>query len=276
MTKTANTHYWDQRRGTILSRKGGWKLGKGISLHGYSLLDDLLGQASFFQVLILSVTGRLPEPRYAQWLEATFICMSWPDPRIWCNQVSAFGGDLRASTSSAIAAGIMSSDSTMYGPGASLDAIDFIQKAYAFTQNNGSVEKFIEQHAKTRLGLKTPGFGRPIAQGDERVAAMIEYTRQLGFEEGPHFKLAIEIESYLQTHYQESLNLAGYMSAFASDQGYNKLEMHRMITICVSGGLHSCFTEERDQLSDSFLPLRCNDIEYTGPTDRTINNQGDN
>ena len=264
------TDYWDLRRGRILSRKGGWELGKGITLHGYSLLDDLLGQASFFQVLILSVTGRLPEPRYAQWLEATFICMSWPDARIWCNQVSAFGGELRTTSTSAIAAGIISSDSTMYGPGASLDAIEFIQQAQRFTSEGGSVADFVEQVARTRTGLKAPGYGRPIAKGDERVAAMIDYTSKLGFEEGPYFKLSIEIEAYLLEHYQESLNLAGYMSAFASDQGYSKLEMQRMISTCVSGGLHSCFSESRDQSSDSLLPLRCEDIEYTGPDERRL------
>lgn len=270
-----NTEYWDKRRGKIYSRKGGWQVGSGISLHGYSLLDDLLGKASFFQVLILGITGRLPEERYAKWLEATFICMSWPDPRIWCNQVSAFGGELRATTSSAIAAGIMSSDSIMYGPGASLDAIDFIHHAYDFKENGGSVTKFINERASTRLGLRTPGYGRPIAKGDERVAAMIDYTAKLGFKDGPYFRLAMEIEAYLMKHHQESLNLAGYMAAFASDQGYSKLEMHRMISTCVNGGLHSCFAESRDQVSDSFLPLRCSDIEYTGPEERQINPHGE-
>ena len=60
------------------------------------------------------------------------------------------------------------------------------------------------------------------------------------------------------------------MAAFASDQGYSITEMHRMITILVSSGLLSCFTESRDQASDSFLPLRCDDLEYTGPEERTI------
>ncbi len=270
MSNTINTQYWEQRRGKILSRKGGWELGKGITLHGYSLLDDLLGKSSFFQVLILGITGRLPEERYAKWLEATFICMSWPDPRIWCNQVSTFGGEMRTSSVNAIAAGIISSESIMYGPGVSLEAIDFIHQAYDFTNKQGSVSEFINTVATTRTGLKAPGYGRPIATGDERVAAMIDYTAALGFSEGPYFKLALEIEDYLLMHHQESLNLAGYMSAFASDQGYSKLEMHRMISTCVNGGLHSCFAESRDQASDSFLPLRCDDVEYTGPEERKI------
>ena len=275
MTNNRNTDYWDQRHGRILSRKGGWELGKGITLHGYSLLDDLIGTSSFFQVLILGITGSLPDERVAKWTEATFICMSWPDPRIWCNQVSTFGGELRTSSINAVAAGIMSSESTMYGPLAGLEAVKFIHRAYEFIQDGGSVSEFIETKAKTRNVLKVPGFGRPIAKGDERVAAMLEYASELGFSEGPHLKLALDIEKYLLNNYQESLNLAGYMAAFGLDLGYSITELPRIITMCVSGGLHSCFSESRDQPSDSFLPLRCDDIEYTGPSERRIMDTGD-
>ena len=271
-----NTHqHWDQRHGKILSRKGGWEIGKGIQLHGYSLLDDLVGSRSFFQVLILGITGKLPEERFAKWVEATFLCMSWPDPRIWCNQVSTYAGELRTSSVNAVAAGIMSSESMMYGIGAGLEAIKFIHQAHKHTLAGGKVDDFIETIAKTRNVLKVPGYGRPIAKGDERVVALIDYAAELGFTEGPYVKLALEIEDYLQKNYQESINVAGYMAAFASDQGYSITEMHRMITMLVSGGLHSCYAESRDQASDSFLPLRCDDFEYTGPEERKIEDNED-
>jgi hypothetical protein len=274
MKNKTDTEYWDYRREKILSKKGGWVLGKGISLYQHSLLDDLLGAASFYQVVILGITGRLPDQRFSKWLEATFICMSWPDPRIWCNQVSTFGGELRSSSVSSIAAGLLSSESSMYGTGAGLAAFDFIDSAYQFCEHQGTVADYIETVAKTRIGLQAPGFGRPIAKGDERVTAMLEYSSTLDFSHGRHMALALEIEKYLQENYQESMNLAGYMCAFALDQGYTKTEMHRIISTCVNGGLHSCFAEGRDQASDSFLPLRCNDIEYTGPDERRIRPQG--
>ena len=270
MSSKKDHQYWDQRNRTIFSRKGGWELGKGITLHGYSLLDDLVGTSSFFQVLILGITGKLPEERIAKWTEATFLCMSWPDPRIWCNQVSTFGGELRTSNINAVAAGMMSSESMIYGPLAGLEAVKFIHHAYEFTLKGGNTKEFIETVATTRAGLKAPGYGRPIAKGDERVAAMINYAQELGFDEGPHLKLALEIEEHLLTTHQESLNLAGYMAAFGSDLGYSISQLHRIITMCVSGGLHSCFAESRDQPSDSFLPLRCDDLKYTGPEERTI------
>ena len=74
--------FWDARRNRIRTRKGGWRIGKGISVHGHSLLGELVGRHGFFEVLHLEVTGRLPDPRLAQWMEASFLCLAFPDPRI--------------------------------------------------------------------------------------------------------------------------------------------------------------------------------------------------
>ena len=90
-----DTTFWDQRRNRIRTRKGGWRIGGGISVHGYSLLEDLVGRRSFFEVLYLEVAGKLPDPRLARWLEASFLCLAFPDPRIWCNQIGALAGSAR-------------------------------------------------------------------------------------------------------------------------------------------------------------------------------------
>ena len=45
--------FLDQRRGKIFSKAGGWFPGKGVFNHGYSMLDDLVGEKSYFQILVL-------------------------------------------------------------------------------------------------------------------------------------------------------------------------------------------------------------------------------
>ena len=85
----SRVEFWDARRNRIISRKGGWQVGRGVNAGGYSLLDDLALNKGFFEVLYLHVCGRLPERRLARWLEASFICLSFPDARIWCNQIGA-------------------------------------------------------------------------------------------------------------------------------------------------------------------------------------------
>ena len=60
LNKNHKTKLWDKNRKTIHSRKGGWKIGDAIYSHGYSLMDDLVGEVSYFQVLVLNITGKLP------------------------------------------------------------------------------------------------------------------------------------------------------------------------------------------------------------------------
>ena len=263
-------HPLDEYRANIRSRKGGWTIGKGISAQGYSLLDDLLGKASFFQVMMLHVGDRLPEPRLSHWLEATFICLSWPDPRIWCNQMGSYGGATRASPVASICAGVLASESAIYGPGTVMSATRFIVNAVKAINHGSTVAEYIEATAKTRLGLKAPGFARPLAKGDERVSAMFRVAEELGFDQGIHIKTALEIEKYLLQNFDESLNLAGYIMAFLSDQGYTDTEIFRIYSLCVNGGIHACYSEAYDQPPDHFLPLRCADIEYTGTAIRKI------
>lgn len=262
--------FWNRNRGHIYSNKGGWTLGEGISNQGYSMLDDLVGKASFFQVLMLNVTGKLPDARLAQWMEAAFICLSWPDPRIWCNKIGALGGDARVAPIAAICAGIMASDSKVYGPGTVLDTLHFISAARSASLAGHSVCEFIESQARIKGRLMVPGFARPIATGDERVAAMQDVAEKLGFVDGVHLGVSYEIESYLVQQYGESLNLAGYLAAFWLDQGLDHYQGYIVFSLCVNGGIHACYTEYRDKSAGSFLPLKCNDIDYVGVPERPV------
>lgn len=262
--------FWEHNRGHIYSNKGGWTLGEGVSNQGYSMLDELVGKASFFQVLMLNVTGNLPDARLAQWMEAAFICLSWPDPRIWCNKIGALAGDARVAPMAAICAGTMASDSKLYGPGTVLDTLHFIAAARSASLEGRSMREFIEQQARVKGRLMVPGFARPIAKGDERVAAMRAVAEKLGFVDGPHLGISYEIESYLVQQYGESLNLAGYLAAFWLDQGLDNHQGYIVFSLCVNAGVHACYAEYRAKIPGSFLPLRCEDIEYIGVPERKV------
>ncbi len=270
MTDKASVDYWDRRRGRIFSRKGGWVLGQGVSSHGYSMLDDLVGRAGFFQVLVLNVTGKLPEKQLSDWMESAFICLSWPDARIWCNQIGAFGGDARVVPSAAICAGIMASDSRMYGPGTVLETCHFIAAAARSLQQGHSAAEFIQAHARNKGKTMLPGFVRPIVTGDERVTAMQGVAKNLGFEDGPHLAAAYQVQEYLIENHGESLNLAGYMSAFLLDRGMTPHQGYIIFSLCVNGGIHACYEESCSRPAGSFLPLRCDDINYCGEKERAV------
>lgn len=264
--------FWDSKRNIIRSKKGGAIIGEGIvTSHGYSILDELVGNTTYFQVLILNVTGHLPKRNLADWVEATFVCLSWPDPRIWCNFIGSLGGTSKTSPVAAVVAGILASDSKLYGPGTMIGATAFIANALKLKKQGCTVDSIINQYSR-RSGVKPiiPGFARPLAYGDERVTAMERVREQLGFGMGEHLSLAFEVQEILLQNFGESINLSGYMMAFLSDQGMSANEIYRLYSLCVNNGIHACYAEAYDSPPESFLPLRCDDIDYQGKPSRQV------
>ncbi|HWV16881.1 MAG TPA: hypothetical protein VN030_15735 [Cellvibrio sp.] len=263
--------YLDQRRGKILSRTGGWFPGKGVFSHGYSMLEELVGSKSYFQVLILNATGRLVERPLADWLEAAFTCLSWPDPRIWCNQIGALAGSVRTSVTAATVMGALAADSRIYGSFTILGGMEFIQDAMQKARSGLTAAEIVSSMQPQRGGKPLIlGYFRPIAKGDERIPAMERVGRELGFAVGEHLQLAYQIEEVLRNNYDEGMNINGYASAFLSDQGFSPQQAYQMISMLVASGVTACCVDSLQRPADTFLPLRCNDIEYKGEPLRPV------
>ncbi len=267
-SKTDPLAFWQQRRNRIHSRKGGWRIGEAVYNHGYSMLDELVGEVSYFQLMMLNVTDELPAPVLARWLEAAFICLSWPDSRIWCNQIGALAGDSRTSPVAATTAGVLASDSRLYGPGVLGNCMGFIQSALREVSLGARIETLVKR--KLQQGKGVPGYARPIAKGDERVIAMQRVGNDLGFEVGEHQRLALSISGYLTEHHQESINFGGYMAAFLADQGLDVRNVSRISACWVAAGVQACYAEAADNPAGSYLPLRCDDVVYRGQPDREL------
>ncbi len=269
-----DTSFWDQRRNKIFSRKGGWKIGKAVLNHGYSMMDDLVGNVSYMQVMMLNSLGKLPDRRLADWMEAFHICLSWPDPRIWCNHIGALGAEMKVSAVAATSSGNMAMESRAYGSHTLIDGVNFIQNALKEYKSGVSVEELVKA-ASQRVGA-TPvitGYARPIAKGDERVGAMEKVTEELGFEIGEHLALAYKVEEYLNDHFSESMNINGYVSAFLSDIGFTAEQVYISCSTLVASGVTACYLDANARTPGSFLPLKCDDINYEGKEHRSVPEQ---
>ena len=265
------TDFWDAGRGVIRSRNGGWIMGSGVFCHGFNMMEDLVGKVSYGQFVVLNATGRLPEKRLGDWVEATYLCMSWPDPRIWCNQVGALAGSLRTSVIAATAAGVQTAFSRIYGPNTLIEGVRFIQRALEKHQGGASIEEIIGQEDALPGGKPViMGFARPVAKGDERIVALERVAAELGFSHGPHLRLAYEIESWLMARYDEGLNLTGYMAAFLADQGFGPDDSCRLCAAIVASGVTACYADTAGRPPESFFPLRCDDIDYQGKPPRPV------
>jgi len=243
---------WDEQRGKIRTGIGGWKIGEGVTTHGYSLFDELVGKVSWFEILILNIAGKRPEQRLTKWIEAVYSCLSFPDSRIWCNQIGA-------------------SDSRMYGPGTLPTSYDFLLHAMQQYQDGVDVKGIVEGQSR-RSGSQPiiPGYGRPLATGDERVLVMNDVTENLGFEWGAYMHLAREIDQYMLKEYNESMNFATFIVAFLQDQEWSRKEICRVTWGLVTAGVAACYSEAYDKPAETFLPLRCDDIDYQGVASRPV------
>lgn len=266
----ADTRFWDERRGRIRTRKGGWRIGGGIRVGPYSLLDDLVGKHTFFELLHLELRGTLPDPALARWIEACFQCMSFPDPRIWCNQIAALGGSARCTPVAAISLGVLASDSALYGPGTTHAACHFIATAKAALDGGEDLAAFIARHTSRSGRLRAPGYSRPIASGDDRVGAMHRFATGLGFTDGPWMATAWRLDAHLRGIGDNSLNMLGYIAAFWFDRGISAEDGYRMFSLSVNAGVHACYAEAADAPAGAFMPLQCSDIDYTGKPARAL------
>lgn len=267
-----DTSFWDQRRGLIQTKIGGMVIGEAVYSHGYDMMEDLVGKASYFQVLVLNATGRLPERRLADWLEALFIGNSYPDSRIWCNQIGSLGGTMQSSPVAATCAGVLAADSSMYGSGVMPPAVDFFVDALEQHQKGESVEEIVMRHA-VYPNLEKPvilGFARPVVSGDERVIALERLRRQLGFDMGAFLQLAFDIEKIMMVKADEKMNLLGYLAPFLLDQGLCGRDIYNICSMAVASGVLACYAEAANQAPESYFPLQCKDIEYRGASPRTV------
>lgn len=263
--------YLDQRRGKIFSKAGGWFPGKGVFSHGYSMLDDLVGKKSYFQIMVLNATGKLIDRKLADWLEAAYACLSWPDSRIWCNQIGALAGSARVSVAAATTMGALAADSRIYGSYTLLDGMAFIQKALVQHKKGMTAEEIVNNVDAVKKGKPfIVGYFRPIAKGDERIVAMERVSKELGFSVGAHLSLAYQIEDILRNAYDEGMNINGYASAFLSDQGFSPQEAYQMVAMLVASGVTACYVDTLHRPVDTFLPLHCEDIDYQGEALRSV------
>jgi len=275
--KKTDTSFWDSRRGKIHTKKGGWIIGEDVHCGGYSMIDDLMGKKSLMQVTFLAVTGRLPERKLADWMENRFLCVSWPDHRIWPNQISSLAGTLRATSVAALTAGILACDSRLIAAGAVDATHSFITNALKKRKRNTTVEEIVESHPKRKQGKEhgitipaIPGFNRPIASGDLRVIAFERIEREAGFGRGEHLTLAYEVSDFLYKKYGESINSAGYSAAFLCDQKISAKEHRYIYSTSGYAGMIACYSETADEPPESFFPTKCEDSDYQGKPSRPV------
>ena len=265
------TKYWDHRNHQIFSQVGHWQGGIDVNIHNFSLMNDLMKNASLMQVHLLNATGKYVEKKVADWIEINFMGLSYPDSRIWCNQISAYAADTNSTSVAAVSAAILSTDSRAYGGSqTSYSCMKFLASSYhRFTE--GETFSSIISAEKIKNGKPIiVGFARPIDRDDERLKPYELMQQKLGIEEGHYLRFAKELSEYLDNHYSLTINSGGYASAFLLDQAFTPTDGYNIKAYAVASGAVACHRNLASTAPNSFLPLKCSDVEYTGKAIRRL------
>lgn len=241
--------------------------GERVVYRGKDLFTELK-DLSWMGLLLLGVTGRRLSENQIRMFDAIWaMSVSYPDPRIWNNRVAALAGTTRSTAGLASAGAAAISEAQIYGGRANVAAVDFIIEAKKLVDSGQDLESVIKNELKTNRAIY--GYGRPIVNEDERNQPILKIANELGLADGPHLKLALEVDKILsEGRWRMKMNITGLAAAIGADQGLSTREYYHWVVNCFLAGIVPCYIDAKDHPEGTFFPLSCNRISYSGAQDR--------
>lgn len=260
----AGPEFLEQCEDNWRTAMGSIVIGEDAILRGKSVLYDF-DDSSWMEYFLFGITGKTLKT-YSKFLEGVWrLTTSYPDPRLWNNRVAALAGTTRSTGVLAAAAGIAVSEATNYGLRPIKGSVDFLYRAEREICEGKSIPEIVNKELKKHRSVY--GYGRPLADRDERVAPMLGFAQSLGMEEGKYLRLAFDIESYLKTtRLKYSINVAGVVAGLVADQGRTPEEHYYMGILSFVAGMFPCYIDALNQREGSFFPLTTERINYIGYT----------
>ena len=168
--------------------------GERVVFRGEDLFNSLK-DLDWLELYMFSVTGHHYTPQQMRVLHALWTHNSYPDARLWNNRVAALAGTARSTGPLGISAALAVSEAKIYGGASQLRCSEFLTRAKKMVDEGADLEALVRAEIKEKRGIG--GFGRPIISTDERIAPIMAIVREQGLDNGPHLKLAFEVERIL-------------------------------------------------------------------------------
>ncbi|MDH5232279.1 MAG: hypothetical protein OEZ58_08450 [Gammaproteobacteria bacterium] len=264
-----NSHYelLEACENSLETKMGKWFAGDKVIFRGKNLHQEL-GDKTWFELFLFSVTGRVYSETQVRLLNAIWVCTSYPDPRLWNNRITALAATTRSTPPLAIAASLAASEATIYGHGPNVRSLHFLLNAKRQLTKGQNIQMLIKSEFKQHRAIY--GFGRPLHGSDERVPYLMQKLQQSKALDGSYVQLALEVERELKTgRWRLQLNAAGLAAAIVADMGFSVREYHLFMIPSFLAGMPPCFIEAEEKPEGSFFPFRVDRINYKGPEKRT-------
>jgi hypothetical protein len=241
---------------------GGWSLEGEVVLRGKDVFTEL-NDKRWMEYLLFAATGK-ESPKIARLMEAMWvICTSFPDPRIWNNRVASLAGTARSTGALASAASVAVTEATIYGLKPIKGATDFLYRADTKLSKGENLEQVVKAELKQFRSVY--GYGRPIADTDERVKPMMKFAHSIGCGNGKFVRLAFDVGEYLSnTRLKHQINIAAVCAALLADEGLSPMDFYHMATLAFTAGAMPCFIDASNQQEGGFFPLRTSRLNYIG------------
>jgi citrate synthase len=253
----------EQHVGHLDSRMGAFFAGSHAVFRGQDLHKDL-GKMDWVELFLFGITGRRFTPQQIELLHGILVYTSYPDARLWNNRVAALAGSSRSTPALGISAALAVSEAGIYGGQPGVRAIDFFLRARPFLDAGGTLPELVKQEGKVY------GFGRPTPETkDERLPHLLALARRLGLGDGPHLKIALEVETLLRAKRADlRMNYAAMTSALCADMGFTIAEFHMFRVPLFMAGMPQGYIEARERPESTLFPVPVRDICYGGVAPR--------
>jgi hypothetical protein len=252
----------EQHVGKLTTRMGAFFPGERVVFRGQDLFTSL-GELDWLELYLFGVTGRRYTPQQMRVLHVMWTHTSYPDPRLWNNRVAALAGTARSTGALGIGAAMAVSEATIYGGAPQLRCSEFLTRAKELVDHGADLEALVRAEIKEKRGIG--GYGRPLVLTDERIAPIMAIVREQGLENGPHLKLAFEVERILlQGRWRLHMNDVGLTAAICLDFGLSAYEYYCFFLPVFLAGMPPCYLDAADKPEGLLFPLPCRMMSYEG------------
>lgn len=253
--------------GVWKSRMGYFVPGSHAVFRGHDLHAELKDM-DWVELYVFGITGRRFSPEQLRLMHALWVYTSYPDARLWNNRVAALASSARSTGNLGAAAALAVSEAWIYGRGNERQAISFYVRTRRRIESGDSLADCIAEEMARHSRIA--GYGRPLINGDERIPPIMALARQLGLADGPHLRLAYEIEQFLLDSGRNlRINYGALVSAFGADLGLSPSEFYLFMFPSFLAGVQPCWIEASERSEGTLFPLSCADLDYAGPPPRT-------
>ncbi|MBX0315417.1 citryl-CoA lyase [Planococcus glaciei] len=217
-----------------------------IHVHGYNLVDDLMGEITLADMAFLGAKHRKPTENESKMLNAVMvaICEHGFTPSSISTRLTYLGAP--EAVQAAVAAGLLGAGSVYLG--AMEQVAEMLKKGMEKYGEDTSSEELatliLDERAEQKLQL--PGFGHPIHRPvDPRTVKLFELAKELGF-----YKKNSEVIEEISRQFNErkgrpiTLNAVGAIGAVLADMEFDHRVMKSFAVAARAVGLVAHIVEE--------------------------------